>query len=214
MKVELNSREQETLKMKINDVLIDKIKKINVQGMMERIELNVAGLLLEKYKKNINIFKKEIRNDYNTLVKKYETFIKILIDKPYAMHNLKFFCLDIEKDEKVDAEEYVIKYYKDRNFDIVSRFTRYNTSINKKEFVYFPSNLQAMFESKHSFGRPDLFVLDKESGRFFLVEVKTGDDGLRHNQGKWIATHPGIEVVVFYLNQNLLHLNLKYREIK
>ena len=52
---------------------------------------------------------------------------------------------------------------------------------------------------KDRLGRPDLIIF--KDNELIFVEVKTGQDGLRADQLRWMSEHNNFKIVIFYLNQ-------------
>ncbi len=94
-----------------------------------------------------------------------------------------------------DAEKYAIGYFEERGYGEVGKSTI------KSEVAW--DNLRLVnggdVITEHKAGKPDLVAF--RGNNFIMIEVKTGGDGLRIEQLKWIYNHPTIRVIVFCLKK-------------
>lgn len=140
---------------------------------------------------------------------KNDKLYQLLLNKVKFLSNIKVIFHDIEVFEKIDAEDYVIKYFKNDDYKYVVKWN--DQSIN---WLVLPLDIQQIrYVQQHRKGRPDLLVYGNDD-IYFLVEVKTNGDGLRAEQMRWIQNHPNICTIVFYLNQTFSVQNKKDTENK
>lgn len=102
---------------------------------------------------------------------------------PKKIENIKFIYHEIDVFSKVNAEDFVLRFYQNLNHEVF-----YSGTIFKRQV-----------------GIPDLYVKDEN----YFIEVKTNGDGLRAEQLKWILENKDKEVVVFFLKQNIKEDKLK-----
>jgi len=107
--------------------------------------------------------------------------------------NLKFIYEEVKTTERLNAENYVKKKFESQGFKVI-KTTQQSKFAERNGLQYVLSN------SLKDIGKPDFYCIDNNGFEFF-IEVKTGQDGLKGNQMKWIIDNPFCLVYVFYLNQ-------------
>jgi len=107
--------------------------------------------------------------------------------------NLKFLYEEVETAEIINAEDYVKKKFEEQGFKVIK-------TAEQSKFAERNSLRHILSSSLKDIGKPDFYCIDNNGFEFF-IEVKTGRDGLKGNQMKWIINNPFCLVYVFYLNQ-------------
>jgi len=130
--------------------------------------------------------------------------------------NIEFLEENIDIDKKMDAEHYATGYFKELGYKVYftkkilseekrlrknSKFRSNNDKLVEIISLYenYPKLKKCVYDN---IGSPDL-VLFKDKKMIF-VEVKTGEDGLRPYQIKWMRNHNDVKTIIFYLNQNII----------
>ena len=122
--------------------------------------------------------------------------------KPFNLKNLFLKIIEIEVNEKINAEEFVKEHYS--NFKI-DKLTNY---VDSPLWKILPQKLVKIRYDELA-GTPDFLVTPKRDDsegkivNFFFVEVKTNGDGLNVVQLEWIRNHPDIPVLVIYVKQKI-----------
>lgn len=116
-----------------------------------------------------------------------------LLDE-HTPKNLKFIYEDVENLGKgFNAEDYVKKKFEAQGFKVIK-------CSELSKFAERGSLSFVLETSLREIGKPNFYVYDS-LGFDFFVEVKTGADGLKGTQIKWIMKNPDRLVYVYYLNQ-------------
>lgn len=77
--------------------------------------------------------------------------------------------------------------------DIRGRFPEVSEKVSRN----ISEDIQGEFRNVFRPGVPD-FMAFSDSGEYLFVEVKSGNDGLRHTQLKWIRDFRGVEVEIWF----------------
>ena len=115
--------------------------------------------------------------------------------KHFTKFNLRFVEIDCPIRNTKKTEDTAIEWIESLNDEFVCDYCH--------KFREIPKNSRLYNLLKHSVivGRPDLYVYDKKNiDDFFLIEVKTGKDGLRKEQLSWIITFDYVKILVLYIN--------------
>lgn len=169
----------------LSDLLMCEIK--------EQIEENIYEYY---HKDNLNlltILSREIADHFNSLK-------NLIVSNNNSVRNLSFRFEKIETSDMLPSEDYAMSYYRKLGWDIVvktNKAWRYHN-------IDIPNEIREIFYPGRKVGRPDLIAISKTNPlKYLFIEVKTGFDGLREGQLKWIKNHPKIPVEVFHLTQNI-----------
>ena len=121
----------------------------------------------------------------------------------------------ISVDKKMNAEHYATGYFKELGWKVY--FSKKINSEDRKlrrkySGGYIPKLVEIAFLYdkypklkeciQDSLGVPDLVVF--KDGKFKFIEVKTNSDGLSGDQLNWMGKHNDVDIVVFYLKQNII----------
>lgn len=133
-----------------------------------------------------------------------------------AKINIEFLEEEIEVIRRMDAEHYATGYFKELGYKVhfskkifadEKMMKRHNScrSNNPRlaEIYFLYDDYPGVEECIHDpLGIPDLVLF--KNGKFIFVEVKTGGDGIRSDQLKWMGRHNNIDIILFYLNQKII----------
>ena len=77
--------------------------------------------------------------------------------------------------------------------DLQGRFPELSETISRK----IREDTESEFSSVFRPGVPDFLVFD-DTGEYLFVEVKSGEDGLRHTQLKWLRDFRGVNMEIWF----------------
>lgn len=167
--------------------LIDKIvDKMNPILLMDNIERNISSKVLN----SCNDIFANMNNEYDQLK-------SLFLNKVHTVGNIRAIFHEIRTERRLDAEECAIEFFKAEGFKIIGRCSDPKTLWN----CPVPESLNRILTEPIK-GRPDLIGLSGES--YIFIEVKTNGDGLRCEQMEWLNSHPSVNVIIFYLKQNVI----------
>ena len=145
-------------------------------------------ILNSSKEKMVNVILKKVGGDFIITTEK----IKYSKYKITFSGNIKVLYHYRKFDKKINAEAYVYDFFGELGWRV---FKSVSVARGKIKGLDYLKPL-----SKYTKGMPDFIAF--KGNRVIFIEVKTGEDGLRSSQIRWITQHPEYEVILFYLKQN------------